>query len=280
MIDSHYYRPIWVLENETTHTKRLVMKCNVLCPLYSHQGKAKEIKLFHKGYSNKWEAIDIPQTKAKKLKLLVIAPGMGLTLIPNRLTELKNRYDVHVLDGFPEGYGPSMGYPPGWQSGAPEIIEGQCDLATLSRQVIYQIKHIKPDVVLCGSRGGQVTIGLVWKAMNKGLIPVIPTIVLNAGCVIVPGESIPTELKLVLVTGGLDYFGNTSKTRDFVAKHKKEGRNTYHFHSTNSNHSLSPYFEDNVDSIIKQATVSVSEKKSTSADKIVMSTYVTRKLGF
>ena len=266
MLDSIYHRPIWVLENTSTKRKRLVMKCELKCPLYLHKGAttSEEIELLREGAFEHWQKITYATNgihkRKRKLKILVIGPGMGLLMNPKRLEQLKSNYEVEVVKGAREGYGPGSGYPKEWSTGKPLIVKGEFNLATLATKVIERINLATPDVILCGSRGGQVTIGPVWEAMVQHQIPIVPTVVLNAGCInVIQKGSIPRDMKLVLVTGGQDYFStkDPNVVKTFISERAASSglNNTHHFHSDLAGHELAPYFEDNMDTIIEKAAV-------------------------
>lgn len=184
-----------------------------------------------------------------KPKIMVIGPGMNVYSKPEdepkpRLKEMKKHYDVRVIEGHPEGYGPNM-YPSNreqfWVNGYKEVKKDDNNLASLAFKVIDEIEKYKPDVIVCGSRGGQITIGMVWKAMFDKIIPVIPCVVLNAGCIYVPSELIPPGLKLVLVTAGQDYFEDT-KDPDIVKKQfidrLPSSTTIHHVHYPDADHNL------------------------------------------
>jgi len=202
-----------------------------------------------------------PATKSPSIwpgniKVLIIGPGASLREQNGyRHLLLVKYYDIYAIEGFPDyGYGESMGYPNGWESGLPEVDQKEKNLATLAGHlVVPQIQTFKPDVILCGSRGGQVTIGLVWQAMINGDIPVTPTVVLNAGCTIIPTERFPVGLNLVLVTGGRDYF--KSKDPKWTKKRlqtKCKGP-TFLYHFKTAEHTLVPEFDLHMDDILRTA---------------------------
>ena len=64
----------------------------------------------------------------------------------------------------------------------------------------YQADMHIPSLIICGSRGGQVTIGYLWKHYIR-----CPTIVLNGGC-LTSRTRIPRGVFHVMVTMGQDYF--------------------------------------------------------------------------
>lgn len=65
-----------------------------------------------------------------------------------------------------------------------------------------------PSLIICGSRGSQVTIGLVWRHFWRG-----PTILINAGS-LTSETFIPVSVYPVLITMENDYF--QTKSLDFV----------------------------------------------------------------
>jgi hypothetical protein len=83
------------------------------------------------------------------------------------------------------------------------------NLATLSNKFMERLTRVgTPSLVICGSRGGQVTIGLVWRHFWRG-----PTIVINAGC-LTSNTLIPKGVYPVMITMDRDYFG--TKNYKFV----------------------------------------------------------------
>lgn len=131
---------------------------------------------------------------------VVIGPGAGVLSNRRVYDELTSAgAEIHVV--FNDAYD---NYPIGWdRTPREDWPRGPHDknLATLARLVCDKIKQLgKVDFIICGSRGGQVTIGEVWKDPMCRL----PTICLNSGVLTTDG-TIP-NIPLVLACFGQDYF--------------------------------------------------------------------------
>jgi len=145
-----------------------------------------------------WQTYD-----PSKQTIVVIGPGAGL------------RHNVHVYRELAQAGYKVVGdydqeydaYPPGWQWGTPDLgFNAGKNLATFADDVVLQViqqlvaEGRGPAAVLCGSRGGQVTLPRLWQIGWRG-----PCVVINGGCLstaAVPGPPV----RLVLATGGRDYF--------------------------------------------------------------------------
>jgi hypothetical protein len=101
---------------------------------------------------------------------------------------------------------PDFLYPPGWEAGNPDLsMNGGKNLATIADNVIMpMIEQLiaqgrGPAAIICGSRGGHVSLPRLWSIGWKG-----PTLCINGGCAKfrTPGSPV----RLVLITGGQDYF--------------------------------------------------------------------------
>jgi hypothetical protein len=89
-----------------------------------------------------------------------------------------------------------------WKTGE-DARKGVTDLAsTVTDIMIPEITKIRPDCILCGSRGGQITVPCLWRKGHN-----LPAVVLNGGC-IYSGITPPANLRAVLLTGGRDWFNN------------------------------------------------------------------------
>lgn len=104
------------------------------------------------------------------------------------------------------GKGADFAYPAGWDNNEALVPRGK-DLAGFAQVVCAQILKGKPPaVVMCGSRGCQVTLGLVWRTCWQG-----PTIIINAGC-LMTRTRIPPRVFPVFYTCSRDYFETKEPT--------------------------------------------------------------------
>ena len=140
-------------------------------------------------------------------KQTVLIIGAGCNGDGNVLVDLG--YDVEFL--YDEAYDR---YPADWKRGelawldAPLLTpqaEHTPDLANFADIVLVPAIHALilenrgPAAIVCGSRGGQVTISRLWR-MWKG-----PSVVLNGGC---NPRHAPPEVNLALLCGGRDFFSS------------------------------------------------------------------------
>jgi hypothetical protein len=139
--------------------------------------------------------------------ILVIKPGAGV---------FKNYKAYRKLQGGPnqEGYtllflsasgdlvhqdGYDI-YPEDWADNSKLSRTSEPNLANLAFKYKDAVGDKIPGLIICGSRGGQVTLGLIWRNFWRG-----PTIVVNAGC-LTSNTPIPMGVFPVMVTMGGDYF--------------------------------------------------------------------------
>ena len=154
------------------------------------------------------------ETKEPKNRVvLVIAPGAGMFANQAAYRELENNTDgVIVVDSGTRDNG--FKYPPKWQQNQRLELTSTStadDLLGLANTVGKEIKRYVPSLIICGSRGSQVTIGLVWRHFWRG-----PTLIINGGCLTTNTE-IPREVYPVFLTMEHDYF----KTNNVQYVHDK-----------------------------------------------------------
>ena len=113
----------------------------------------------------------------------VIRPGACLYRNPQVCDALTQAgYDIVVLGEF----GVDDGYPHGWRDNDDlrlalpnrKALHEPANLLELAGKLPLALGDKIPSLLLCGSRGGQVTAGQVWKHFWRG-----PTVCINAGCV-------------------------------------------------------------------------------------------------
>merc|ERR1712072_187080 len=176
------------------------------------------------------------------------ADGWNLTMV-----------HVHEYDVAPDRSVHPSGalYPPGWEYGTPDLqFNGGKNLATLADQVIMAVirKLVAagkgPVAVIAGSRGGQVTLPRLLAKGWRG-----PTLCVNGGCVV--GEIPGAPVRLILVTGGQDFF-ETKDPRTTARKLCKEDANqpVLLYHDPKDAH-VPESFPDVVSSLLK---IAVSEE--------------------
>jgi hypothetical protein len=140
--------------------------------------------------------------------ILVIEPGAGTHHNRKAYEKLRNRGYILLILRAEGGY--NTVYPEGWTDNSTLGRTGEANLANLAFQYEEAVGDKIPGLIICGSRGGQVTIGLVWRNFWRG-----PTMIINAGC-LTSNTPIPMGVFPIMVTMGGDYFG--TKDPDFVHK--------------------------------------------------------------
>ena len=108
-------------------------------------------------------------------------------------------------------------YPKGWGDNEKLVLtpgRKPTDLLGLANKMQDVLATQTPGFIICGSRGGQVTIGLIWRHYWRG-----PTVMINAGC-LMTNTRIPKEVSPVFITMGNDYFPTRSLA--YVADKFKE----------------------------------------------------------
>jgi len=160
--------------------------------------------------------------------ILVIGPGGGTRMNGEAYLRLKNAgwdlTEIHAPDYDRSAAQPDFLYPPGWETNKPDLrFNSGKNLASLAdHKVAPTIAQLVaagrgPVAVIAGSRGGQVTIPRLWASGWRG-----PTIVVNGGCI--KASEVPAAVRLVLITGGQDYF-ETKDPRATKAQLRKEDPN-------------------------------------------------------
>lgn len=171
----------------------------------------------------------IPSTKNL---VFVIKPGAGTFYNKNAYKELEQEYDVIY---FGESGGEYDNYPLHWHQN--DLVEPQGPhlggIAELIKNHIQSSNQI-PSAIICGSRGGQVTIGKIWDTIWRG-----PTVIINAGC-LTTKTSIPPEVSLMFITMGGDYFTSVNTpekvTTQFKSRIVKQNQKAMGIHLINQKH--------------------------------------------
>ena len=135
---------------------------------------------------------EIPEQKV----VLIIGPGAG-TFQNSVVYDIlrSNGYKLLILKG-------KDGYPNNWQDnkGLDMYNHKRNDLLSLAKDYTQVVGKLKPSMLICGSRGCQVTLGKIWEHFWRG-----PSLIINGGC-LVSDTLIPNGVFPVLVTATNDYF--------------------------------------------------------------------------
>lgn len=162
-----------------------------------------------------WQTYDLQTTGP----ILIIGPGAGTRKNYHEYCRLHKKYDViYKSTASVEG---SFKFPRTWQHldsvDVFDIEEHPDDtLVGLARQIGLDIianKHPPPSVVICGSQGGQIVIGLLWKYFWRGV-----SVIINGGCLTT--TNIPKGVVPIIITMTNDHFV-TNSTRKVVAMFAK-----------------------------------------------------------
>lgn len=103
-------------------------------------------------------------------------------------------------------------YPEVWEGGAPRP-----NLESFSQELIRQGLVDTCDCLVFGSRGGQVVLPSLWKALGD-LVP--PSVVINGGCAgRLPSEvRWPSSAVTLMLLGGQDYFRGNASMESYLAE--------------------------------------------------------------
>jgi len=160
----------------------------------------------------------IPPDRSKSLlrlaaSVVVVAPGAGTGINSEVYKALgeDRRFKVKAVGKKGEAYDR---YPEYWEHGAPAP-----NLETFAADVL---DHGLGDVLVLGSRGGQVVLPCLWRKLGS---KVPPAVVINGGCAMnLPGPAVSWPLGAVtlLLMGGEDFFKGKLSSADYIASSKKK----------------------------------------------------------
>lgn len=145
----------------------------------------------------------------------VLAPGAGVKANKSVYSDLKRdaRFRVQVLGARGESYDR---YPEHWDGGsAPPNLE------SFAGDLLADGNIMRADCIVAGSRGGQVIIPAIWRALGTACPPAV---VINGGCAMgLPGPRIiwPVNAVTILVLGGEDYFRSGTPAPEYIAGTKR-----------------------------------------------------------
>jgi len=140
----------------------------------------------------------------------VIAPGGGTGMNGAVYAEMGRDLSFQ-LEIVGQSRAPYDCYPETWQNGSPAP-----NLATFAQEVLSQGVLERTDALVCGSRGGQVVLPELWKAMGAA---VPPAVVINGGVAMdLPvATTWPKSAVTFLLVGGQDYFRGNFGPQEYVA---------------------------------------------------------------
>lgn len=144
----------------------------------------------------KWNSVE-----ATPNLIFVICPGAGT--YSNRIAYqyLEKSYQViYICKSDKYSQSKYDKYPPNWESNS--FVENTGEhLGGISQIVSDYIKwNYIPEAIICGSRGGQVTLGKIWESFWRG-----PCLVINAGC-LTSKTYIPKKVLVLFIIMENDYF--------------------------------------------------------------------------
>lgn len=152
--------------------------------------------------------------------VFVISPGAGCFFNRRAYDHLGSQYEVKYIDAHTRESG--FDYPSEWRDNE-SIVLNETDrkgLKGLANRVGKKILKNPPSVIICGSRGSQVTIGLIWKHYWRGA-----SVCINAGP-LTTKTVIPLGVYPVMITMENDYFDTQYETQEkFFHLSEVDGKN-------------------------------------------------------
>ena len=173
------------------------------------------------------------------MSLIIIGPGAGIIKNNNLWSNIKKRYKLHIIHGYINNTNYDI-YPKNWDKiYINKGTNNNNNLFTLANFVLYKYLEClenkeKVIGIICGSRGGQVTLPALWRLFNLLKINSPPCIIINSG-IIHSKIKWPEKCPLILLSFGLDYFNtkNQNIIYDYANKNKSFG---YIIHLHNEEH--------------------------------------------
>jgi len=148
------------------------------------------------------------------VSVAVIAPGGG-TGINASVYAAMGRKDGCRLEIVGQSRAPYDRYPASWgDQGAPAPNLESFTLDLLSKNALAN-----SDVLVVGSRGGQVVLPVLWQRMGDACPPAV---VMNGGCAMGLPAPVqwPTNAATFVLLGGQDYFRGNQSMQNYVADAK------------------------------------------------------------
>jgi len=143
----------------------------------------------------------------------VVAPGGGTSANACVYAEL-GRLPEFKLDIAGHSRAPYDRYPPSWPQGA-----AGPNLETFAKELLDQGKVERSDLLVVGSRGGQVVLPYVWRSLGDRAPPAV---VLNGGCAMQLPTAVqwPKAAITFILIGGQDNFRGNMSLEEYVADAK------------------------------------------------------------
>ena len=145
--------------------------------------------------------------------VLVVSPGAGVKYNEPSYVDLETKFSVEYRDADSREGG--FRYPDDWGAIWNLNISNKCDgdsLMGLAKRIGAEISSgaILPNLIIAGSRGGQVVLTLLLNYFWHG-----PIIAINAGP-LTSNSQLPEHTVPWFITCGLDYF--PTRSPDFVRR--------------------------------------------------------------
>ncbi|CAE7943140.1 unnamed protein product [Symbiodinium sp. KB8] len=150
-----------------------------------------------------------------KVAVAVVAPGAGTGINGAVYSEIACSPSFKV-DVIGRSRAPYDVYPPCWPQGAPAP-----NLQSFAEEVVETGAHRNAQVMIFGSRGGQVVLPQMWQAEAQGLVPPVPpAVVINGGCAMNLPTPVywPDSAVNFLLIGGNDNFRGNLSMEEYVAE--------------------------------------------------------------
>ena len=168
------------------------------------------------------------QTIPEKNLIFVISPGAGTKINEESYKKIENHFKIIY---FGKSGGSYDKYPSNWINNKNVSNKG------------YHLGRI-PELIICGSRGSQVSIGKVWYNTWRG-----PTININAGC-LTTNTIIPYGVDPVFITMSKDYFKTVNtidKTISLFGKLKENPKQKALFIHLDNEYHMPLFINDLID---------------------------------
>lgn len=178
-----------------------------------HTERAKElVRQAQLGFGSDWscnEQVDVMNSddggktwvnvKANPNLIVVIGPGAGTYQNAQVYKNLsKKGYEILKLAAEKMDNYPSKRI---WSNNTSlDIYKEENNLAALAKKYPDLVRKKVPHLIICGSRGCQVTVGKIWQHFWRG-----PTVLINGGCLMTQ-TPIPVGVFPTVVTMTHDYF--------------------------------------------------------------------------
>ena len=152
------------------------------------------------------------QMEANDNLIFVIVPGAGTFQNRQAYIPLEENYTVVY---FGTSGGEYDKYPKNWYQNKNVSTTGK-HLGGLYRVIEHYIivNQQIPSLIICGSRGSQVTLGKVWENLWRG-----PSLIINAGC-LTSQTIIPKGVTPYFVIMELDFFKRVNNIENTVALYR------------------------------------------------------------